>query len=120
MDSENLLDIHNLTVRFPIRKKGAGWGEKHFLTAVDDVSFGVKRGKTLAIVGESGSGKTTAALAIARLAPTRQKRKSARSSTACSKPSVCGPSKSACFRTSFQVASVSASGSPAPSAPNPM
>ena len=68
MDSENLLDIHNLTVRFPIRKKGAGWGEKHFLTAVDDVSFGVKRGKTLAIVGESGSGKTTAALAIARLA----------------------------------------------------
>lgn len=62
-----LLDIRNLTVRFPVRKKGAGWGNKHFLTAVDDVSFTVRKGETLAIVGESGSGKTTAALAIARL-----------------------------------------------------
>ncbi len=63
-----LLDIRNLTVRFPVRKKGAGWGKRHFLTAVDDVSFTVRKGETLAIVGESGSGKTTAALAIARLA----------------------------------------------------
>ena len=62
-----LLDISNLSVRFPVRKKGAGWGKKHFLTAVDDVSFSVRKGETLAIVGESGSGKTTAALAIARL-----------------------------------------------------
>lgn len=63
----DLLEIQNLTVRFPVRKKGAGWGSKAYLTAVDNVDFTVKKGETLAIVGESGSGKTTAALAIARL-----------------------------------------------------
>jgi peptide/nickel transport system ATP-binding protein len=62
-----LLEIENLTVRFPIRKKDWGFGAKRYLTAVDHVDFTVKKGQTLAIVGESGSGKTTAALAIARL-----------------------------------------------------
>ena len=62
-----LLEIENLSVRFPIRKKGSGWGAKTYLTAVDNVDFTVRKGETLAIVGESGSGKTTAALAIARL-----------------------------------------------------
>ena len=63
----DLLEIENLSVRFPVRAKGAGWRAKAYLTAVDDVSFSVRKGETLAIVGESGSGKTTAALAIARL-----------------------------------------------------
>ncbi|MDU8911014.1 ABC transporter ATP-binding protein [Aestuariicoccus sp. MJ-SS9] len=62
-----LLEIENLSVRFPVRKKGAGWGARTYLTAVDSVNFTVRKGETLAIVGESGSGKTTAALAIARL-----------------------------------------------------
>jgi peptide/nickel transport system ATP-binding protein len=39
------------------------------LRAVDDVSFGVKRGEILGLVGESGCGKTTVALTIAQLLP---------------------------------------------------
>tara|TARA_B100001094_G_scaffold300153_1_gene325393 strand:+ start:417 stop:1424 length:1008 start_codon:yes stop_codon:yes gene_type:complete len=61
-----ILKVENLTVRFEV-KRGGGWTKKSYLYAVDDVSFAVKKGKTLAIVGESGSGKTTAALAVARL-----------------------------------------------------
>jgi peptide/nickel transport system ATP-binding protein len=37
--------------------------------AVDDVSFRVRRGETLAIVGESGCGKSVTALSIMRLVP---------------------------------------------------
>jgi peptide/nickel transport system ATP-binding protein len=37
--------------------------------AVDDVSFDVRRGETLAIVGESGCGKSVSALSIMRLVP---------------------------------------------------
>jgi peptide/nickel transport system ATP-binding protein len=37
--------------------------------AVDDVSFAVRRGETLAIVGESGCGKTMTALSLLRLVP---------------------------------------------------
>ena len=37
--------------------------------AVDDVSFMVRRGETLAIVGESGCGKSVTALSIMRLVP---------------------------------------------------
>lgn len=61
-----LLEVNDLTVRFPV-KRGGFFGGKSYLYAVDNISFDVKRGETLAIVGESGSGKTTAALACARL-----------------------------------------------------
>ena len=68
---EALLDVKNLSVRFPV-KRGGMFGGKSWLYAVDDVSFSVPKGETLAIVGESGSGKTTAALACARLVPAHQ------------------------------------------------
>ena len=37
--------------------------------AVDDLSFSVRRGETLAIVGESGCGKSVTALSVMRLLP---------------------------------------------------
>lgn len=63
---EVLLRVSELSVRFSV-KRGGFFAGKAYLHAVDDISFDVKRGETLAIVGESGSGKTTAALAVARL-----------------------------------------------------
>jgi peptide/nickel transport system ATP-binding protein len=64
--NETLLDVQDLTVRFAVKRGGLFGNAKH-LYAVDNISFQIKRGETLAIVGESGSGKTTAALAVARL-----------------------------------------------------
>lgn len=56
--------VESLTKVFKIR---GGRGEARFLKAVDDVSFAVERGTTMALVGESGSGKSTVAKLLLRL-----------------------------------------------------
>ena len=64
VSSEEMIRVEHLTREFHIR--GAK-GEASKLLAVDDVSFTLRRGKTLAVVGESGSGKSTAANMILHL-----------------------------------------------------
>ncbi len=59
--SSALLSVRGLTTRFRT--------ERGTVTAVDDVSFDVNAGETVAIVGESGSGKSVTALSVLRLIP---------------------------------------------------
>ncbi|MEV1178231.1 ABC transporter ATP-binding protein, partial [Nonomuraea sp. NPDC049784] len=54
-EAEDLVVVKDLRKVFPIR------GTSEELTAVDAVSFGIPRGRTVSIVGESGSGKSTTA-----------------------------------------------------------
>jgi oligopeptide/dipeptide ABC transporter ATP-binding protein len=58
----SLLDVRNLQVSFFIEE-----GE---VRAVDDVSFSISKGETLALVGESGCGKSVTALSLAKLVAT--------------------------------------------------
>jgi oligopeptide/dipeptide ABC transporter ATP-binding protein len=59
--TDALLEVYGLTAGFP-----AG---DHWVAAVDDVSFRIGRGESLALVGESGSGKTLTASCLVRLVP---------------------------------------------------
>jgi len=61
---EEVLRVENLTKVFKLR---GGIGKTTDFTAVDSVSFAVKRGTTTAIVGESGSGKSTVAQMVLNL-----------------------------------------------------
>jgi peptide/nickel transport system ATP-binding protein len=63
---EALLRVERLSVRFSVRR-GLLMREVGRSAAVDDVSFTIARGHTLALVGESGSGKTTVAKAVLQL-----------------------------------------------------
>ncbi|MDP3669954.1 MAG: ABC transporter ATP-binding protein [Telluria sp.] len=63
---EALLEVHQLSVRFPIRS-GLLQRTRGEFTAVDKVSFSIHAGETLALVGESGCGKTTTGKAIVQL-----------------------------------------------------
>ncbi len=61
-----LVEVKNVVKHFPIT--GGLFGRVvNKVQAVDDVSFTINRGETLALVGESGCGKSTVGRCIARL-----------------------------------------------------
>lgn len=59
---EPILSVKRLTTRLQVGKK--------MFRVVEDLSFDLYHGKTLAIVGESGCGKTLTALSLMRILPT--------------------------------------------------
>lgn len=60
-ENGNLVSIRNLSTHFRT--------EQGLAKAVQDVSFDIPRGHTLALVGESGCGKSVTALSVLRLIP---------------------------------------------------
>lgn len=59
--SENMIEVKKLVTQFS--------GKNGTVTAVDGVSFSIKKGETLGIVGESGCGKSVTSMSILRLIP---------------------------------------------------
>lgn len=66
MTSQHILDVRGLTRHFSISRGLLGRDEA-IVRAVDNVSFNLEHGKTLALVGESGCGKTTLARMLLKL-----------------------------------------------------
>lgn len=71
MSDNTMLNVDGLTRIFdvskPLLNRLIERESKQFLTAVNEVSFEIERGKTFALVGESGSGKSTIAKMVVDL-----------------------------------------------------
>lgn len=65
MEDKYLVEVKHLQQYFPVA--GGKMFEKKVVQAVDNVSFGIRKGETLGLVGESGCGKTTTGRTLLRL-----------------------------------------------------
>lgn len=63
---ETLVSVHNLSRTFDVRIGQFGQSRSK-VSALQDVSFDIRRGETLSIVGESGSGKSTLGMCLLQL-----------------------------------------------------
>lgn len=64
--TDHLLEVHNLVKKYVPNRHGL-FGRPDPILAVNDVSFDISRGQTVALVGESGSGKSTTGRCVLRL-----------------------------------------------------
>lgn len=60
-ESDVVLNVQNLTVHYVMKKET--------VEAVNDISFSLRKGRSIGLVGETGAGKTTTALSIMNLVP---------------------------------------------------
>ena len=67
MSDDILLDVRHLCKEFPVESGVLASRMSAHVSAVNDVSFQIRRGETLGLVGESGCGKSTTGRSIMRL-----------------------------------------------------
>lgn len=63
-DEQPIIEVKNITKEFIA---GGGFGSSEIFRALDDISFNLYKGRTLALVGESGCGKSTCARLITKV-----------------------------------------------------
>ena len=65
MSNKNtLLEVKNVIKYFPVKDKSIFSSQKHYVQAVNNISFTINEGETFGLVGESGCGKSTLARLI--------------------------------------------------------
>ncbi len=67
MSDAPMLELDRVSMHFPVKSEGLLARRVGTVRAVDDISFTMRAGETLALVGESGCGKTTTAKLILKL-----------------------------------------------------